>query len=116
MFRKTTGQMSFFDVENVLPNILPQEDWSFIYKNKIYPLIDEDKFKDLYEEDNSKGGRPNKSVKTLVSILIFMSIEKLTWREAEYQFSRRLYWLLATNTELYEGSIDRTSFLNSIVV
>ncbi len=109
MFRKTTGQMSFLDVENVLLNILPQEDWSFIYKNIIYQLIDEDKFKNLYVEDNSKGGRPNKSVKTLVSILIFMSIEKLTWREAEYQFSRRLDWLLVTNTDLYEGSIDHTT-------
>lgn len=112
MFRKTSPQLSLFDIDNMFPNILPPKDWCRIYRKEIYPLIDEDKFRDLYNEEKDKVGRPNKSVKTTISILIFMSIEKLTWREAEYQFLRRIDWLIATNTPLdkaQEVLVDHTT-------
>jgi hypothetical protein len=109
MFRKTSAQSSLFGIENIFPDILPLEDWCYIYRDQIYPIIDEDKFKDLYKDDNGKGSRPNKSVKTVVSILIFMGMEKLTWRDAEFQFSRRIDWMIATNTPLYGDSIDHTT-------
>lgn len=112
MFRKTSPQLSLFDIDNMLPNILPPKDWCRIYRKQIYPLIDEDKFRDLYNEEKDNVGRPNKSVKTTISILIFMGIEKLTWREAEYQFLRRIDWLIATSTPLdkaHEAQIDHTT-------
>lgn len=109
MFRRTSAQSSLFGIENILPEILSSEDWCYIYRDQIYPIIDEDKFKDLYDDDNGKGGRPNKSIKTEISILIFMGMEKLTWREAEFQFSRRIDWMIATNTPLYGESIDHTT-------
>ena len=112
VFRKTSPQLSLFDIDNMFPNILPPKDWCRIYKKQIYPLIDEDKFRDLYNEEKDKVGRPNKSVKTTISILIFMSIEKLTWREAEYQFLRRIDWLIATNTPLdkaQDALVDHTT-------
>ncbi len=49
------------------PDILPPKDWCRIYRKQIYPLIDEDKSRDLYSKE--KVGRPNKSVKTAISIL-----------------------------------------------
>lgn len=55
-----------------MPNILPEDDWSFIYKDKIWPLIDEDQFKHLYTEE---GGAPNVSIKLKISLLIFMALE-----------------------------------------
>lgn len=70
MFRKTSPQLSLFDIDNMFPNILPPKDWCRIYRKEIYPLIDEDKFRDLYNEEKDKVGRPNKSVKTTISILI----------------------------------------------
>ncbi len=112
MFRKTSPQLSLFDIDNMFPDILPPKDWCHIYKTQIYPLIDEGKFRDLYNEEKDKVGRPNKSVKTTISILIFMSIEKLTWREAEYQFLRRIDWLIATNTPLDKAQnalVDHTT-------
>jgi transposase len=112
MFRKTNPQLSLFDIDNMYPDILPPKDWCRIYRKQIYPLIDEDKFRDLYNEEKDKVGRPNKSVKTTISILIFMSIEKLTWREAEYQFLRRIDWLIATNTPLdkaQDALVDHTT-------
>lgn len=106
MFRKTTPQSSLFEVDSILPDALPKEDWCFIYRDQIYPLIDEDKFKHLFAEE---GGAPNKSIKAMVSILIFMGMEKLTWRGAEFHFSRRVDWWIATHTPIREAKIDHTT-------
>lgn len=111
MFQKTSSQKSFFDVNNIFPNALPANDWSNVYRDKVYPLIDEDKFKHLYKEE---GGQPIKSIKVKVSVLIFMGLEQLTWRSAEFQFIRRLDWLNATRTPLGSGAIDHTTLLNFI--
>jgi transposase len=106
MFRKTTTQSSLFEVDNILPEVLPKEDWCYIYRDHIYPLIDEDKFKHLFAEE---GGAPNKSIKIMVSLLIFMGMEKLSWRAAEFMFPRRLDWLIATHTPLGEAQVDHTT-------
>jgi hypothetical protein len=60
MFRKTSPQISFFEPDAVFPGILPADDWSYIFRDKIYPLIDEDKFRHFY---NDKWSAPNKSIK-----------------------------------------------------
>ena len=106
MFRPTTTQSSLFDPVNYFPGILPSDDWSFIYRHKIFPLIDEDKFKPLYSET---GGAPNKSIKVQVSILIFMGIEQINWRQAEFLYPRRIDWLNATYTPFGEAQIDHTT-------
>ena len=107
MFRKTSPQISLFEVDKVFPGILPEKDWCYIYKEEIYVKIDEDKFRHLYRETPS--GQPNKSIKKMVSLLIFMGLEKLTWRGAEFQFSRRIDWMIATNTEMGQAKIDHTT-------
>ena len=107
MFKETTTQSSIFEVANYLRNALPEDDWCFVYSERILPLIDEDIFKPLYSETH---GRYNASIKTMVSLLIFMGTETLNWRETEYQFPRRLDWLAATQTPIGEGYIDHTTF------
>ena len=106
MFRTSTGQTSFFTVDTYFPDALPPEDWSFIYWNYVLPLIDEEKFRHLFAEH---GGAPNKPVKTTISILVFMGLEELTWRGAEFMFPRRFDWLIATGTAFGEASIDHTT-------
>lgn len=106
MYRPTSTQSSLFEPDVMFPGVLPKDDWSYIFKDKIYPLIDEEKFKHLFKE---KGGAPNKSIKLMISILIFMAIEKLTWREAEFQFLRRIDWMVATSTALGDAFIDFTT-------
>ena len=114
MFKETTNQSSLFDAEIYLPDALPENDWSFTFRDKILHLIDENKFRALYSE---KEGRPNASIKIMVSILIFIGLEKLTWRAAEFQYSRRIDWLIATHTEVGKASIDhRSSYVNRLVV
>ena len=106
MFRPSSPQSSVFEVENYYPEALPKDDWCFIYKSRVLPLIDEEKFSHLYSED---GGRPNAPIKTAISLLIFMGMEKLTWRAVEFQFPRRVDWLIATNTAFGEAKIDHTT-------
>ena len=106
MFRRSSSQSSIFEVENYCPQALPQDDWCFTYKRRVLPLIDEEKFRHLYCEDE---GRPNASIKTMVSLLIFMGMEKLTWRGVEFLYPRRMDWLIATNTPFGEAQIDHTT-------
>ena len=106
MYKPTSPQLSFTEPAFLMPNILPKDDWSFIYKEKIWPLIDEDKFKHLYSE---KAGAPNISIKLKVSLLIFMALEQLNWRQVEFMFMRRLDWINATYSEFGQTSIDHTT-------
>ena len=106
MFRKSDAQISLYEVASILPNALPKNDWSYKYSRYVLPLIDEDKFSHLFAKE---GGQPNKPVKTTVSLLIFMGMERLTWRAAEFQFSRRLDWLNATGTPIGKANIDFTT-------
>ena len=106
MFRKTSPQLSLFDPMVMFPGILPPDDWSYIYRDKILPIIDEDKFKHLYSEH---WGAPNKSIKLQVSLLIFMNAERLTWRDAAYHLQRRLDWMNATQTPCDMNQIDHTT-------
>ena len=115
MFRKTNPQSSIFEINRMFPKVLPKEDlpvrstqtgWCYIYRDKIYPLIDEDKFRHLFEEE---GGAPNKSIRMVISVLIFMGMEKLTWRGGEFHFSRRVDWWIATHTAMGEAQVDHTT-------
>ena len=106
MFRPSSTQSSLFEVENYFPDALPNDDWCFTYKHRILLLIDEEKFRHLYSQSE---GRPNASIKVMMSLLIFMGLEKLTWRAIEFQYPRRLDWLIATNTPLGEAQIDHTT-------
>ena len=81
MFRTTSAQSSLFEVTNYFPGALPDDDWSFVFKEKVLPLIDEEKFAHLYSENE---GRPNASIRTMLSLLIFIGMENLTWRAVDF--------------------------------
>ena len=106
MFRKSTTQSSIFEVNNYVPDALPENDWCFTFRARVLPLIDEEKFRHLYCESD---GRPNASIRTMVSLLIFMGLEQYSWRGTEFQFARRLDWLIATNTPFGQAQIDHTT-------
>ncbi len=106
MFKETDPQLSLFQPEIMFPGILPADDWSCTYREKIYPMINEEQFRHLYHETD---GAPNKSIKVQISILIFMGLEKLTWRGAANQFQRRIDWMIATCIPFGETQIDHTT-------
>jgi hypothetical protein len=109
MYRPSNPQSSFFEPGILCPGFLPKDDWSDIYREKIWHLLDEDKFKHLYEKE---GGAPILSIRLKLSMLIFMSMETLTWRAAEYMFPRRLDWLHATCSSIGDKGIDHTTLFD----
>lgn len=109
MFKPTSPQSSFFEPEMICPGFLPKEDWCYIYREKIWPLLDEDKFKHLYAQE---GGAPILSIKLKLSMLLFMSMETLTWRAAEFMFPRRIDWLHATCSGMGAKGIDHTTLFD----
>lgn len=106
MFRPSSNQSTFFDIDIYFPQALDKDDWSFKYQENILPRIDEEKFRHLYSDSI---GKPNAPIRTMVSILIFMGMEKLNWRAAEFQFPRRIDWLNATKTIPGTAQIDHTT-------
>ena len=110
MYRPTSNQSSFFEPQFYYSEFLPKGDWSDIFRDKIWPIIDEEKFRHLYREE---GGAPNKSIKLKLSLLVFMSWEQLTWRGAEFMFQRRLDWINATCSQLGGRRSTTRRFSNS---
>jgi len=106
MYKPTSPQSSFLEPCYLLPKFLPENDWSNIFRNKIWNMIDETKFEHLYSKE---GGAPNKSIRLKLSLLIFMSMETLTWRQAEFLLPRRLDWLHATHSSIGDAFIDHTT-------
>ena len=82
MYRPTSPQSSFFDVDNYCSAELPSSDWSYVYNKRILSLIDEEKFRHFYSESE---GRYNCSIKTMISLLIFMGNENDSKQQIDIQ-------------------------------
>lgn len=92
MFRETPAQRSMFGVEHRLDEIKVtrlERSWAHAYRAAALPLIDEKKFARFFDLDN---GRPNKSVRMIVSVLVLKEIFNLTDREALEQLEWNLMW------------------------
>jgi hypothetical protein len=106
MFKSTSPQLTLTEPAFQMPGILPEDDWSFIYRDKIWPQIDENQFKHLYSKET---GAPNISIKLKLSLLIFMALEQFNWRQVEFMFMRRIDWINATFSEFGQAFIDHTT-------
>lgn len=92
---KPDNQLSFIDREEIIMGLLSKRDWAFTYKEQILPLINPDAFRHLFAD---QPGRSIKNTKVTVSLLIFMSMERLNWRLTTFMYERRIDWLIATDT------------------
>jgi hypothetical protein len=63
--------------------------WAHQYRSKALPLIDEGPFAKYFDPDN---GRPNKSVRLIVSVLMLKEIKNLTDEEALEQLEWNTAW------------------------
>jgi hypothetical protein len=66
--------------------------WAHQYRSHALPLIDEDRFAKYFDPGN---GRPNKSVRMVVSVLILKEIKNLTDQEALEQLEWNAAWQYA---------------------
>ena len=95
MFRRSDQQGSLFQVSNLLPDEKRrrlERDWPGQFRAHAGPLIDEEHFRELYCADN---GRPNKPVRTVVSILLLKDMFDLTDADALYRVDFDLGWQMA---------------------
>lgn len=66
-----------------------EKTWAHHYRNQALPLIDEDRFAKYFNPDN---GRPNKSVRLVVSLLLLKEVKNLTDEEALEQLEWSSAW------------------------
>jgi len=63
--------------------------WAHQYRSHALPLIDEGRFAKYFDPDN---GRPNKSVRLVISVLILKEVKNLTDQEALEQLEWNTAW------------------------
>jgi hypothetical protein len=92
MYRRRDPQGSLFASSNLVPPAKAkrlQGSWAETFRTKALPLIDEDVFAPLYCDNN---GRPNRSVQTIVGVLLLKEMHDLTDQEALEQLEYNLLW------------------------
>lgn len=92
MFRVTTPQRALFGVEHRLDDVKRarmEKTWAHPYRMKALGLIDESRFAKYFDPGN---GRPNKSVRLVVSVLVLKEVFDLTDEEALARLEWDLSW------------------------
>lgn len=112
MFRPTNSQRSIFRVEYMLgpEKVLRLEkSWAKPFRDKVLPLIKEDRFAKMYCQDN---GAPNKSVRTLVALHLLKDQYDLTDEETIQMFEWNNQWHYALDVEPHEAHVCRKTMHN----
>lgn len=92
MFRPTSPQRPLFTVESRLDSIKRarlERTWAHAYRSHALPLIDENRFAKYFDPEN---GRPNKSIRLLVSVSVFKEVFDLTDDEVLAALEWDLSW------------------------
>src|SRR6266581_5695833 len=92
MFRPTSPQRPLFSVEHRLDGVKRariEKTWAHAYQTKALGLIDETRFAKYFGPDN---GRPNKSIRLVVSVLLLKEVFDLTDEEALARLEWDLLW------------------------
>jgi hypothetical protein len=95
MFRPTSPQRPLFGVEHRIDDVKRarlEQSWAHAYRRDALPLIDESRFAKFFHADN---GRPNKSVRLVVSVLVLKEIRDLTDNEALEELEWNAAWQYA---------------------
>lgn len=73
-----------------------EKSWAHAFRTHALPLIDEEQFRPFFHDDN---GRPNKSVRLVVSVLLLKDINDLTDAETLEQLEWNSAWHYALDVE-----------------
>lgn len=77
-----------------------EKTWAHQYRQHALPLIQESQFRQFFDEDN---GRPNKSVRLVVSVLLFKELFDLTDGESLEQLEWNSAWHYALDVDPEEA-------------
>lgn len=92
MYRPTRAQTSLLETRFLVPpekRARLEKSWAEAFRTRILPLIDEEAFRACYCEDN---GRPNKSIRLIVGLLLLKEIDDLTDAMALEALEFNLLW------------------------
>jgi hypothetical protein len=95
MFRRSSSQGSLWDSEFQMSDRKRgrlEKTWAKVFRERCWPLIDEEMFRPLYCEDN---GTPCKSVRLVVAVTLLRHLFDLTQEETQYHVDFDLRWHLA---------------------
>jgi hypothetical protein len=95
VFRETRPQRSLFSVEvgmDPAKRARLERSWAHQYRRAALPLIEEKRFAPFFDPGN---GRPNKSVRLVVSVLVLKEVFDLTDAEALEQLEWNAAWQYA---------------------
>lgn len=111
MFRETDGQFSMFEAQHIIPAAKRKrlkKTWAHWINAHLLPAIDEEPFREHY----GTTGRPNKSVKVLLVLLLLQHIEDLTDAQVIEHFEFNLLWHHATGVEPAEAHVCQKTLHN----
>ncbi len=103
MYRATSPQRPMFGVEQWMgpaKRARLERSWAHQYRSHALALIDESRFAKYFDADN---GRPNKSVRLVVSVLVFKERFDLTDEEALEELEWNAAWHYALDITLEEA-------------
>lgn len=92
MFRPTSPQRSLFGVEHRMEEekrVRLERSWAHAFRTGALPLIDEEQFRRFFDQDN---GRPNKSIRLVLCVLVLKDIHDYTDSEALEQLEWNTAW------------------------
>ena len=112
MFRKTAPQRPLFSVEATLDatkRTRLERTWAHQYRSHALPLIDETQFAQYFDPAN---GRPNKSVRLVVSLLVLKEMFDLTDLEVLEQLEWNTAWHYALDLTPEEAHLCQKTLHN----
>ena len=83
--------------------------WAQVFRNEAVPLIDEERFAEMYSPDM---GRPNRAVQTVPGVLVLKEMFDLTDIEALKELEFNLLWHHALGLEMEEAHLAQKTLHN----
>jgi hypothetical protein len=83
--------------------------WAHVFRNQVLPLIDEEAFRDGFDPEN---GRPNRSIRLLVTVHILKSWNDLTDEEVLENLDYNIQWHYAAGVTAAEAHLVQKTMHN----
>ena len=115
MFRTREPQESLWQSEFLITPRkarLMRRSWAQVFRNEALPLIDEERFAEMYSADM---GRPNRAVQTVLGVLVLKEMFDLTDIEALEELEFNPLWHHALGLEMEEAHLAQKTLHNFLV-
>ena len=93
MFRPTDPQLSMLECQFLMPppkRVRLEKSWAHPFRVRVLPLVDEEVFRDCFDENGQ--GRPNKSVRMLTCVHLLKEWDDLTDEQVLNNIEYNLQW------------------------